>query len=113
VSATTAAWLWLVAGGVFEVVWAVGLKRTEGFSRLVPSVIVIAAIGASLFSLAQGLRVLPTGTGYAVWVGIGAVGAVLWGILLEGEPAGAARLLCLVMIVAGIVGLKLASHETA
>jgi quaternary ammonium compound-resistance protein SugE len=106
-SSTNAAWLWVIAGGVFEVVWAVGLKRTEGFTRLVPSLVVGAAMVASFYSLAQGLKVLPTGTGYAVWVGVGAVGAVLWGILVDGEPAGAARLFCLVMIVAGIVGLKL------
>jgi quaternary ammonium compound-resistance protein SugE len=107
VSAANAAWLWVIVGGIFEVVWAVGLKRTEGFSRLVPSIIVGAAMVASLYALAQGLKVLPTGTGYAVWVGVGAVGAVLWGILVDGEPAGALRLLCLVLIVAGIVGLKL------
>jgi quaternary ammonium compound-resistance protein SugE len=107
VSPTTAAWAWVLAGGVFEVVWAVGLKRTDGFTRLVPSVVVIAAMAASLFALAQGLKVLPTGTGYAVWVGVGAVGAVLWGIAVDGEPAGALRLLCLLLIVAGIVGLKL------
>jgi quaternary ammonium compound-resistance protein SugE len=107
VSAANAAWLWVIVGGVFEVVWAVGLKRTEGFTRLAPSLVVGAAMIASLYALAQGLKVLPTGTGYAVWVGVGAVGAVLWGILVDGEPAGALRLLCLVLIVAGIVGLKL------
>jgi quaternary ammonium compound-resistance protein SugE len=107
VSATTVAWIWVLVGGLFEVVWAVGLKRTDGFTRLMPSAIVIAAMMASLYALAQGLKVLPTGTGYAVWVGVGAVGAVLWGILVEGEPAGAVRIACLVLIVAGIVGLKL------
>jgi len=107
VSAGSAAWAWVITGGLFEVVWAVGLKRTEGFSRLLPSLVVGAAMAASLYALAQGLKVLPTGTGYAVWVGIGAVGAVLWGILVDGEPAGAVRLLCLTLIVAGIVGLKL------
>lgn len=106
-SATTVAWIWVLVGGLFEVVWAVGLKRTDGFTRLMPSAIVIAAMMASLYALAQGLKVLPTGTGYAVWVGVGAVGAVLWGILVEGEPAGAVRIACLVLIVAGIVGLKL------
>ena len=97
----------MITGGLFEVVWAVGLKRTEGFTRLLPSLVVGAAMVASLYALAQGLKVLPTGTGYAVWVGVGAVGAVLWGILVDGEPAGALRLLCLTLIVAGIVGLKL------
>jgi quaternary ammonium compound-resistance protein SugE len=107
VSAATAAWLWVLVGGLFEVVWAVGLKSTQGFTRLWPSVLVVAAMVASLAALAQGLKVLPTGTGYAVWVGVGAVGAVLWGILVEGEPAGAARLACLILIVGGILGLKL------
>jgi quaternary ammonium compound-resistance protein SugE len=108
VSAANVAWIWVIVGGLFEVVWAVGLKHTQGFTRLVPSLLVVVAMAASLLALAQGLKVLPTGTGYAVWVGVGAVGAVLWGILMEGEPAGAARLLCLILIVAGIVGLKLA-----
>lgn len=107
-SAANVAWIWVIVGGLFEVVWAVGLKHTQGFTRLVPSLLVVVAMAASLLALAQGLKVLPTGTGYAVWVGVGAVGAVLWGILMEGEPAGAARLLCLILIVAGIVGLKLA-----
>ncbi len=102
------AWLWVLAGGVMEVVWAVGLKRTDGFTRLVPSAVVVLAMAASLYALAQGLKLLPTGTGYAVWVGVGAVGAALWGVLVEGEPTGALRLASLGLIVAGIVGLKLA-----
>jgi quaternary ammonium compound-resistance protein SugE len=106
---TTAAWLWVVLGGVFEVVWAVGLRHTHGFSRLWPSVLVIAAMAASFWALAQGLKLLPTGTGYAVWVGVGAVGAAAWGIAMEGEPATLVRIGCLGLILAGIVGLKL-SH---
>lgn len=103
-----AAWLWVLLGGVFEVVWAVGLKRTDGFTRLVPSAVVVLAMAASLYALAQGLKLLPIGTGYAVWVGVGAVGAAVWGIVVEGEPTGALRLASLALIVAGIAGLKLA-----
>jgi quaternary ammonium compound-resistance protein SugE len=108
VSAANAAWLWVLLGGVFEVVWAVGLKRTDGFTRLVPSAVVVLAMAASLYALAQGLKLLPIGTGYAVWVGVGAVGAAAWGIVVEGEPTGALRLASLALIVAGIAGLKLA-----
>lgn len=103
-----AAWLWVLLGGVFEVVWAVGLKRTDGFTRLVPSAVVVLAMAASLYALAQGLKLLPIGTGYAVWVGVGAVGAAAWGIVVEGEPTGVLRLASLALIVAGIAGLKLA-----
>ncbi len=107
-SAANAAWLWVLLGGVFEVVWAVGLKRTDGFTRLVPSAVVVLAMAASLYALAQGLKLLPIGTGYAVWVGVGAVGAAAWGIVVEGEPTGVLRLASLALIVAGIAGLKLA-----
>ncbi len=106
---TGQAWLWVLAGGLFEVVWAIGLKHTQGFTRLWPSVLVGAALVASFWCLAQGLKHLPTGTGYAVWVGVGAVGAAAWGIAMEGEPATLLRLACLGLIVAGIAGLKL-SH---
>lgn len=107
-SAANAAWLWVLLGGLFEVVWAVGLKRTDGFTRLVPSAVVVLAMAASLYALAQGLKLLPIGTGYAVWVGVGAVGAAAWGIVVEGEPTGVLRLASLALIVAGIAGLKLA-----
>lgn len=103
------AWLILVAAGLFEVAWAIGLKHTDGFTRPVPSLLTVAAIGASMGLLAWALRTLPLGTAYAVWTGIGTVGTVLAGILLEGEPAGMFRLLCIALIVAGILGLKLAT----
>ncbi len=105
---TNTAWLLLVVSGLFETVWAVGVKYTDGFSRLGPSVGVLAAMGVSVYGLALAARVLPIGTAYAVWTGIGAVGAVLFGVVFLGEPRTAARLACLALIVAGIVGLKLA-----
>lgn len=104
------AWLYLLAAGVLEIAWAVGLKSTQGFTRLWPSLGTIAAIGASMGLLAIAVRTIPLGTGYAVWTGIGAVGTALIGILYFGEPASPARLLCLGLIVTGILGLKLASH---
>ena len=103
------AWLYLFFAGLFEVAWAIGLKYTEGFTRLVPSVVTIVAMVASIWFLAIALRTIPVGTGYAVWTGIGAVGTAILGIVLFAEPATAARLLCIGVIVAGILGLKLAS----
>ena len=103
------AWLLLLAAGLFEVIWAVGLKYTEGFSRLLPSVITIAAMIDSVWLLALALKSIPVGTGYAVWTGIGAVGTAILGIVLFSEPATAARLACIGLIVAGILGLKMVS----
>jgi len=103
------AWIYLVMAGVLEVVWAVGLKYSEGFSRLVPSVITVVATAASFWLLALSLKHIPLGTGYAIWVGIGAVGTAFVGMWLFKEPATAARLVCVGLIVAGIVGLKLTS----
>jgi quaternary ammonium compound-resistance protein SugE len=100
------AWLYLTVAGVLEIVWAIGLKYTEGFTRLVPSVITIVAMIASVWFLAVALRTIPVGTGYAVWTGIGAVGTAILGIILFNEPAHAARVACIGLIVAGIVGLK-------
>jgi len=97
----------LVLAGVFEVGWAIGLKYTAGFTRLWPSVATVAAMGISLGLLGLALRSLPLGTAYAVWTGIGAVGTVALGIVLFGEPATAARLACVGLILAGIAGLKL------
>jgi quaternary ammonium compound-resistance protein SugE len=101
------AWTYLFIAGVLEIVWAIGLKYTAGFTRLVPSAITIAAMVVSLWFLALALRSIPVGTGYAVWTGIGAVGTALLGIVLFAEPATLARLGCIGRIVAGIVGLKL------
>lgn len=101
------AWAVLVVAGLFEVGWAIGLKYTEGFSRLWPSVVTVAAMVASVLLLGWAMRTLPVGTAYAVWTGIGAVGTVVLGIVLFGEPATVARLACVGLILAGIVGLKL------
>ncbi|MGZ8210297.1 MAG: quaternary ammonium compound efflux SMR transporter SugE, partial [Burkholderiales bacterium] len=95
--------------GALEVVWAIGLKYTAGFTRLAPSAITIAAMIVSVWFLALALRTIPVGTGYAVWTGIGAVGTAILGIALFSEPATAARLACIGLIVAGILGLKLVS----
>lgn len=100
------AWIVLLVSGVLETVWAAALARSEGFSRLVPSVTFGVALVLSMIGLAYALRTIPIGTGYAVWVGIGAVGTAVYGMVALGEPATAARLLCLVAIVAGVVGLK-------
>jgi quaternary ammonium compound-resistance protein SugE len=99
----------LLAAGLLEVVWAIGLKYTDGFSRLTPSIITIAAMVGSVWLLALALKSIPVGTGYAVWTGIGAVGTAILGIVLFSEPATAARLACIGLIVAGIVGLKLSA----
>jgi len=103
------AWLVLLLAGILEVVWAVGLKYTEGFTKLTPSVITVVAMIASVVLLAHAMRTLPMGTAYAVWVGIGAVGAVIMGILLFDEPVTILRLGSVGLVIAGIVGLKLAS----
>jgi quaternary ammonium compound-resistance protein SugE len=102
-------WLLLFVAGLLEVVWAIGLKYTEGFTRLWPSVGTGAAMVASVVLLGLAMRTLPVGTAYAVWTGIGAVGTVILGIVLFAEPATAARLGCVALIVAGIAGLKLTS----
>ena len=103
------AWIWLLVAGLFEVVWVVLLKLTEGFTRLWPSVLTVAAMAVSFWCMSQALRSLPMGTVYAVWTGIGAVGGVAWGIAMLGEPATALRILCVSLILAGVVGLKLGS----
>ena len=105
------AWLLLFVAGLLEVGWAIGLKYTEGFSRLWPSVWTVAAMGLSVLFLGLALRSLPVGTGYAVWVGIGAVGTAILGIILFGESREPARLFCLGLIVAGVIGLKLVTPD--
>lgn len=100
------AWLVLLAAGLMEIGWAVGLKHTAGFTRLLPSVLTLAAMVASIGLLGLALKTLPLGTAYAVWTGIGTVGTAVFGIVLYGEPADAARLACIGLIVAGIAGLK-------
>ena len=102
-------WTILFFAGLFEVAWAVGLKYTEGFTRLWPSVGTVVAMAVSFYLLAVAMRSLPLGTAYAVWVGVGAVGTAILGIVLFNEPANAGRLVSLGLILAGIIGLKLAS----
>jgi quaternary ammonium compound-resistance protein SugE len=102
-------WTILFLAGLFEVAWAVGLKYTEGFTRLWPSVGTVVAMAVSFYLLAVAMRTLPLGTAYAVWVGVGAVGTAILGIVLFNEPANAGRLVSLGLILAGIIGLKLAS----
>jgi quaternary ammonium compound-resistance protein SugE len=103
------AWGILVVAGLFEVGWAIGLKYTEGFTRFWPTVGTVLAMIISLCSLGVAVKSLPIGTAYSIWVGIGAVGTAVLGIVLFGEPANAARLVSIALIVAGIVGLKLFS----
>ena len=103
-------WIILFIAGLLEVVWAIGLKYTHGFTRLTPSVITVTAMIVSIVLLSWAMRSLPVGTAYAVWTGIGAVGAAITGILLLGESASLARIASLALIVAGIVGLKLSTQ---
>ncbi len=103
------AWTWLAVAGLFEVVWVVLLKFSDGFSRIGWSAGTVAAMGVSLFCMSQSLRALPMGTVYAVWTGIGAAGGMVWGIAIEGEPATLARILCICLILAGVAGLKIGS----
>jgi quaternary ammonium compound-resistance protein SugE len=101
------AWIMLVVAGLFEVGWAIGLKWSEGFSRLWPTMWTAAAMIISLWLLGVAMKSLPVGNAYAVWVGVGAAGTAVWGILLFGEPASPGRLLSVALIIAGIIGLKL------
>ena len=103
------AWVYLVIAGIFEMGWAIGLKYTEGFTRLVPSLFTGVSMVLSVVLLGLALRTLPVGTGYAVWTGIGTVGTAILGIVLFAEPATALRLGCIGLIVAGIAGLKFLS----
>lgn len=103
------AWLLLVIAGLLEIGWAIGLKYTEGFTKLIPSALTLTSMIASVILLGVAMKTLPVGTSYAVWVGIGAVGTAVLGIILFGEAANLGRILSLGLIVAGIVGLKLAT----
>lgn len=102
-------WLILIFAGLLEVVWAVGLKYTEGFSKPIPSIITIAAMLASVYFLSVAMRSLPLSIAYAVWVGIGMVGAVIFGVLVFKEPLTLFKLMSLLLITTGIIGLKLSS----
>lgn len=100
-------WVWLGFAGLGEIAWVVLLKQSDGFTRLLPSALTVAAMALSFGCMSQSLRVLPMGTVYAVWTGIGAAGGLVWGIALEGEPAGLLRIGCVGLILAGVAGLKL------
>jgi len=104
------AWVWLILAGLLEVVWATGLKYTEGFTRLLPSVVTVAAMVGSIYLLGLAVRTIPIGTGYAVWTGIGAVGVAILGMVLFNEPRELARIGSILLIVAGIAGLKLVTQ---
>jgi quaternary ammonium compound-resistance protein SugE len=104
-------WILLIIAGVLEIGWAVGLKYTDGFTRLLPTVWTAAAMIASVVLLALALKTIPVGTGYAVWTGIGAAGTAIVGIVLFAEPATVLRLGCIALILAGVVGLKFASPQ--
>ena len=101
------AWIWLAAAGLLEVVWAIGLKYTDGFTRLLPSAVTLAAMVASVYLLALAVRTIPIGTGYAVWTGIGAAGVAILGMVLFDEPRSLLRILSIFLIIAGIAGLKI------
>lgn len=100
------AWVVLVVSGVLETVWAAALEATRGFTRLWPTLLFAVALAGSMAGLAYAMRTIPLGTGYAFWVGVGAVGTAAYGMVVLGEPATAARLACLTLIVAGVAGLK-------
>jgi len=102
-------WLWLLGAGLSEVFWVVFLKLSDGFSRLAPSAATVLTVAVSFFCMSQALKVLPMGTVYAVWTGLGAAGGLVWGIVMQGEPAGLVRIGCVMLILAGVAGLKLSS----
>ncbi len=104
-------WFLLIIAGLFEVCWAIGLKYSQGFTKLIPSVLTIIGMIASFYFLSLALKHLPLGTAYAIWTGIGTIGTVLFGIVLFKEPVDIIRLVCIGFIVAGIVGLKLVSAQ--
>jgi quaternary ammonium compound-resistance protein SugE len=103
------AWAYLVVAGLFECGWAIGLKYTDGFTKLIPSLLTVSAMAISFWLLSVAMRTIPVGTAYAVWVGIGAVGVAILGMVLLGESRDIMKIVCLLLIVAGIIGLKLVS----
>lgn len=103
-------WILLLIAGLFEAGWAIGLKYTQGFTRLVPSVLTIAGVIASMYLLAVAARTLPIGTAYAVWVGIGTFGAVVLGMVFLGEPVNVGRIFFLILLMVSIIGLKITAH---
>jgi quaternary ammonium compound-resistance protein SugE len=105
------AWVNLVIAGLLEISWAIGLKYTDGFTKFWPSIFTVTAMIASFYFLAQALKIIPVGTGYAVWTGIGAAGTAILGIILFSESAALPRLACIALILAGIIGLELVSPQ--
>lgn len=106
------AWIYLIVAGLFECGWAIGLKYTDGFTKLVPSLLTVSAMAISFWLLSIAMKTIPVGTAYAIWTGIGAVGVAILGMLLLGESRDILRIICLFLIVSGIVGLKLVSTTT-
>ena len=104
-------WIYLAIAGLFECAWAIGIKYTDGFSKLLPSVLTITAMGISLWLLPLAMKSIPIGTAYAVWTGIGAVGVAILGMILFDESRELLRILCLLLIISGIVGLRLVSSQ--
>lgn len=104
------AWVYLIIAGLFECGWAIGLKYTEGFTRLTPSILTVVAMAISFWLLSTAMKSIPVGTAYAVWTGIGAVGVAIMGMILFGESRDVLRIISLVLIVSGIIGLKLVSR---
>lgn len=107
---STQAWIVLVIAGLLEICWAIGLKYTDGFTKLTPTIFTVLAMVVSMYMLGKAASVLPIGTAYGVWVGIGTVGASILGIVLFKEPASVMKIVFLVMLISSIVGLKLSSH---
>ncbi|MFT6106754.1 MAG: quaternary ammonium compound-resistance protein SugE [Rickettsiales bacterium] len=105
------AWIYLVLAGILEICWAIGLKYTEGFTKLIPSIFTIITLALSIFLLAKAAQTIPIGTAYGIWVGIGAIGVAILGIFLFKEPSSALRLLFLLMLLISIIGLKLTSGK--
>jgi quaternary ammonium compound-resistance protein SugE len=106
------AWIYIVIAGLIEIAWAVGLKYTDGFTKPLPTTLVVLGMILTYVMLAQGIKTVPVGTAYAVWTGIGAAGTAIWGMAKLGEPFTATRVICIALIIAGIVGLKFASPAT-
>ncbi len=103
-------WIFLLIAGLFEISWAVGLKYSHGFTQIIPSVLTVVCMIASFYFLALALKNLPLGTAYAIWTGIGTIGTVVFGIILFKEPVTVMRILCILLIISGITGLKLLTH---
>ena len=102
-------WIFLITAGLFEVVWAIAIKYTVGFTKLTPSLITVTAMAISMFFLSRAIKTLPMGTAYAIWTGIGVLGTAILGIFLFGEPAGLFRITCIFLLILAILGLKLSS----